>query len=184
MNLTPHSNIDLNFESSGKAKGKYLVLDTETTGLLSKQALESTDPKDLPRIIQVAWLLFDEEGRLISKHNRYILQELPIPSHSTGIHGIDDSSIHQKGEKPSVVWNDFIKDLENCDYLVAHNIDFDIPVIETELKRLQINNPFAGKRKICTMKEGKKLCKIPADDGNGYSILHWTNYIKFASMAD
>jgi PAS domain S-box-containing protein len=168
MNLTPHSNIDLNFESSGKAKGKYLVLDTETTGLLSKQALESTDPKDLPRIIQVAWLLFDEEGRLISKHNRYILQELPIPSHSTGIHGIDDSSIHQKGEKPSVVWNDFIKDLENCDYLVAHNIDFDIPVIETELKRLQINNPFAGKRKICTMKEGKKLCKIPADDGNGY----------------
>jgi PAS domain S-box-containing protein len=168
MNILPQSNIDLTFESSGKTKGKYLVLDTETTGLFSQQALESTDPKDLPRVIQVAWLLFDEEGKLIHSHNRYILQDLPIPSQSTKIHGIDDSSIHQKGEKPQVVWNDFIKDLENCEYLVAHSIDFDIPLIETELNRLHIDNPFAGKRKICTMKLGINKCKLPSEDGNGY----------------
>ena len=168
MELAPHSNIDLGFESSSGIKGKYLVLDTETCGLLPKESLEDADPETYPRVIQVAWLLFDEEGKVIDSHNRYIMQDQPIPFHSTQIHGIDDSLIIQKGEKPSAVWNDFIKSLENCDYVIAHNIDFDFPVIESELNRLHIHNPFAGKRKFCTMKLGKELCKIPSEDGNSY----------------
>ncbi len=168
MELKPLSNIDLNFESSKTTKGKFLVLDTETTGLPLKKALEGPAPKGTPRIIQVAWLLFDEDGRLIISRNRYLRQDHPIPADSIRIHGIDDSAILQKGEKPAHVWNDFIKDLENCDYLVAHNVDFDIPLIEYELSRLHIENPFAGKRKICTMKLGKNICKIPAEDGNGF----------------
>jgi PAS domain S-box-containing protein len=168
MELTPHPNLDLNFNSSETSRGKYLILDTETTGLIPKQVSESSNPTNLPRVIQIAWLLFDAEGKLINSQNRYLRQEMPIPVESTRIHGIDDASILQKGEKPAHVWNDFIKDLENCDYLVAHNIDFDIPIIESELNRLHIENPFAGKRKVCTMKLGKPICKIPAEDGNGY----------------
>ncbi len=168
MELTPHSNIDLRFEPSAKTNGKYLVLDTETTGLITKQGPAGIGQDSLPRIIQVAWLLFDEDGKRIGEHNRYILQEKPIPSYSTRIHGIDDSSAREKGEPALTVWNDFIRDIENCDYLVAHNIDFDIPVIEGELKRLKISNVFAGKRMICTMKQGKAFCKIPAADGNGF----------------
>ncbi|MDP1620969.1 MAG: DUF294 nucleotidyltransferase-like domain-containing protein [Bacteroidales bacterium] len=168
MELSSRSNVNLDFESSPGSKGKFLVLDTETTGLLPKEQLEDTDPETHPRVIQVAWLLFDADGKLIESHNRYILQEQPVPPSSTQIHGIEDATLLQKGEKPTVVWNDFLTALEQCDYLIAHNIDFDLPVIESELRRLHIHNPFAGKRKFCTMKLGRIFCKIPADDGNGY----------------
>ncbi len=168
MELASQSNVDLNFEASTRKKGKFLVLDTETTGLITKPVSESNGTEGLPRIIQVAWLLFDEEGKLIDSQNRYILQDKPIPVNSTLVHGINDAVIVQKGEKPSVVWNDFLNTVANCDFLIAHNIEFDIPVIVSELSRLHIHNPFAGKRKICTMKLGKELYRIPAEDGNGY----------------
>jgi len=167
MALIPTSNIDLRFESSEKTKGKYLVLDTETTGLIQKHK-PGNDLYELPRILQIAWLLFDSEGKLIKNHNRIIHHCQPIPATSTRIHGIDSAVIQQNGEPPHDVWADFFMDLENCDYLVAHNIDFDIQVIQGELKRQKINNPFAGKKMICTMKEGKKSCRIPAEDGNGF----------------
>lgn len=179
MEWHPHSNIDLDFESSASKAGKYLVLDTETTGLISKQSFERTDPGNLPRVIQIAWFLFDATGKKIASQNRFILQDSPIPPHTIRIHGIDDTYIHQKGEKPSNVWNDFLKDVENCEYLVAHNIDFDIPVIESELARLNIYNAFAGKRMICTMKHGMNLCKIPAEDGNGYRYPALDDLYKF-----
>jgi PAS domain S-box-containing protein len=168
MDLTPTSNIDLYFEPSPSTKGKYLVFDTETSGLLPRNPGDDPDPDTFPVVIQVAWLLFDEDGKRIDAQNRYILQNKPIPPDSTLIHGIDDAMVVQKGEKPSVVWNDFLSAVANCEYLIAHNIDFDIPVIRAELSRLHIHNPFAGKYKLCTMKLGKDLCKIPSGDGNGY----------------
>jgi PAS domain S-box-containing protein len=167
MALITTSNIDLHFDSSEKTKGKFLVLDTETTGLIQKNK-PGNDHHELPRILQFAWLLFDSQGKLIKSHNRIIHQSQPVPATSTRIHGIDDTVIQQNGEPPHEVWSDFLMDLENCDYLVGHNIDFDIQVIEGELRRQKINNPFAGKRMICTMKEGKNHCRIPSDDGNGF----------------
>jgi PAS domain S-box-containing protein len=168
MNPIPLSNIDLSFEASSSLKGKFLVLDTETSGLLPRNKAEDANPDAYPGVIQVAWLLLDAEGKLIDSQNRYILQEKPIPRQSILVHGIDDKTVIQKGEKASVVWNDFLSAVGNCDYLVAHNIDFDIPVIRAELSRLHIHNPFAGKKKLCTMKLGRDLCRIPAEDGNGY----------------
>jgi DNA polymerase III epsilon subunit-like protein len=135
MELSSRSNVDLNFEPSTGSKGKYLVFDTETTGLLPKQSLEDADRNTFPRVLQVAWLLFDGEGKLIDSHNRFILQDQPIPDSSSQIHGIYDATVLQKGEKHAVVWNDFLTVLENCEYLIAHNIDFDLPVIESELSR-------------------------------------------------
>jgi PAS domain S-box-containing protein len=168
MEATHHSNVDIGFEPSGKVRGKFLVADTETTGLITKQFSGANDRTNLPRVIQVAWLLFDEDGKRISAHNRYLFQDQPIPAQSTRIHGIDDASVHQKGESATAVWSDFVKDLENCEYFIGHNIDFDLPVIEGELQRLQINNAFAGKKMICTMKQGKAFCRIPAADGHGF----------------
>jgi PAS domain S-box-containing protein len=168
MELTSRSNVDLTFEPSISKKGKYLVIDTETTGLLPHTAFNDPNPEIFPGVLQVAWLLFDNDGKLVDAQNRYILQEKPIPVDSTLVHGIDDAAIIQKGEKPSVVWNDFLIAVADCDFLIAHNIDFDIPVIGSELSRLHIHNSFAGKRKLCTMKLGKELCRIPAEDGNGY----------------
>lgn len=167
MAYFPSSNIDLHFQSSEKSKGRYLIVDTETTGLITTQKTDN-ETNDLPRVLQIAWLLLDSQGKLLRSHNRFILQDQPIPATSTRIHRIDHAVIQQNGESPQEVWTDFLSDLENCDYLVAHNIDFDIQVIQGELKRHRINNPFAGKKLICTMKEGKNCCRIPSDDGNGF----------------
>ncbi len=162
------SNIDLQFEQSSNSKGKYLIFDVETTGLLPKNHNELTNLHEWPRILQVAWILFDEEGKQINAQNRYIKQSHPIPKKSIRIHGIDDKRIIEKGEKSITVWNDFVKDIDNCDYIVAHNIEFDITVIESELNRMNFFNRFAGKKKICTMQSGKDYCLIPDEDGSGY----------------
>ncbi len=156
------------FNTSVKNRGTYLVFDVETTGLPLRNQAEVHEHANWPRVIQICWYLFDTEGKKISMHNRFIRQSAPIPDPSIKIHKITNDLIREKGEEPRAVWNDFLHDLENCDYIVAHNIDFDVPVIESELHRIGIENPFAGKRKMCTMKLGKEIARIPSDDGHDY----------------
>ncbi|MCX5719262.1 MAG: hypothetical protein NT055_04725 [Nitrospirae bacterium] len=64
--------IKLDFEDSTKTTGKYLVFDTETTGLPINKHAPPDDFKNWPYVLQIAWLLFDDEHKLIEHNNFYL----------------------------------------------------------------------------------------------------------------
>jgi DNA polymerase III alpha subunit (gram-positive type) len=53
----------------------YLVFDTETTGLPLNYNAPLSDSDNWPRMVQIAWQLHDEEGKLIENQDYIIKPE-------------------------------------------------------------------------------------------------------------
>ena len=53
----------------------YLIFDTETTGLPQNFNAPLSDSDNWPRMVQIAWQLHDEEGKLIENQDYIIKPE-------------------------------------------------------------------------------------------------------------
>jgi DNA polymerase III subunit alpha len=142
-----------------------IIVDTETTGLPPRYQNRSgcIDPSyflewDNCRIIQIAWIVIDIEGNIVKKAD-YIIKPsfFIIPDESTAIHGISQEYANKHGAEIKSVLPEFIKDLNMCDTLIAHNIDFDYNVILAELYRYNIDLcNMKTVYRYCTMRKGSK----------------------------
>jgi len=160
--------VNLDFEDSTKTTGKYLVFDTETTGLPINKHAPPDDFQNWPYVVQIAWLLFDDERKLIEYHNFYLKQQVEIPADATNIHGITTAMMLEQGIEPSNVYANFKKAIDNTEYLIAHNIDFDIPIVHCDFLRNGMQWDFPNNRMLCTMKTGTSFCKIPPHRNGEY----------------
>jgi len=158
----------LKLEKSEQTIGKYLILDVETTGLPRDKKAPVDDFDNWPRIVQVAWILTDEKGKEINSDANYIKQHTRIPPNAVKIHGITNEICDAEGMGIQEVFDKLIADIKNTKYVVAHNIDFDIPILECEFLRAGYKRQFTRKRKICTMKKGTAFCELPRNYGYGY----------------
>lgn len=66
----------------------------------------------------------------------------------------------------STALREFMEDVRTCDYIVGHNIDFDIKMILAELKRSNMESEFteflSSDNFVCTMMKMINVCKIEA----------------------
>lgn len=120
-------------------KGVYLFLDTETTGLPKKRNADPMDFDNWPYVVEIAWLLTDEFGLQVSGDKYIVKQNVKIPQEAIRVHHITNEDMNSKGVSPKVVYREFIDAVANCDYIIAHNIDFDLPILQCELYRNGFN---------------------------------------------
>lgn len=146
-------------------KGVYLFLDTETTGLPKKRNADLMDFDNWPYVVEIAWLLTDEFGLQVSGDKYIVKQNVKIPQEAIRVHHITNEDMNSKGVSPKVVYREFIEAVVNCDYIIAHNIDFDLPILQCELYRNGFNVSLYEKKHFCTMKAGKDFCY--SFDANG-----------------
>ncbi|MFA7304019.1 MAG: 3'-5' exonuclease, partial [Methanoregula sp.] len=143
-----------------------LFLDTETTGLPKYYA--TNDSEKWPRIVQLAWSLYDREGNRESQNSFIIYPtDFTIPPDSARIHGITTERAKSEGVSLHKVLPLFNADVEKANIIIAHNADFDLPIIKTEFLRCRMATNLAGKQKFCTMKAPGivSYCKIPNSSG-------------------
>lgn len=141
---------------------KYLVFDTETTGMPRNWNAPISDVNNWPRVVQLAWILVDSEGNEIDRKDRIIKPDgYSIPPDVTRIHGISTDRAIQEGAELPFVLDEFETALNKSDVVVAHNIDFDYKVLGSEFYRLKNRNPMDQYEQICTMKESTDYCAIP-----------------------
>lgn len=144
---------------------RILVFDTETTGLPTYRNASVSDSDAWPHIVQWSWIVFDMKKQAIVSIHDHIMR-LPtnksIPEESTKIHGITNERMRKEGRFFKDVYSQFVADYETCNYLVAHNLEFDRKMIEAECFRnhLPVNSIWTRKRltEYCTMKRSKALC--------------------------
>ncbi len=160
--------IKFEFDDSTKTTGKYLVFDAETTGFPINRYASPSDFISWPYIVQIAWILFDDEQKLIEHNDFYLKQPIKIPADATNIHGITTAMMLEKGIEPSIVYANFKKAIDNAEYIIAHNIDYDIPVVHCEFLRNGMKWDFPNNRLLCTMKAGTSFCKIPPHHNGEY----------------
>jgi DNA polymerase-3 subunit epsilon len=135
-----------------------LTIDSETTGIPS--------PDFTPEIVQLAAILQDDgTRRVLGELNVIVRTSEPIPAETTAIHGIDDRMSAAYGLAPLMVEGLLISLAGMADTIVAHNLAFDMKVIQGVWP--VAHEILASKRQFCTMLESTALVGLHGTHAGG-----------------
>ena len=144
----------------------FLTFDSETTGLPKNFKAPLSDSDNWPRLVQLAWQINDNKGKLKSNKS-YIIkpQGFTIPYNSEKVHGISTEIALKEGHNLEFVLKEFENDLFLSKYIIGHNIDFDINIVGAEYYRKKIKSCLEDKIKIDTGKISKQFCNLSGGIG-------------------
>ena len=168
-----------------KRKFKYLFVDTETTGLPIKNDASYKDICNWPRLVQLGWICVSEDGEIILEDNRYIRPVgFIIPEEAAKVHGVSTAKAVHHGEDVEKVLLEFGDCAHVADFIVGHNVGYDVNVICSEFYRLNdrhlvnwhvFGEPWCDDRSydemistlpiIDTMVESVNYCRLPGYNG-------------------
>jgi DNA polymerase III epsilon subunit-like protein len=148
-------------------KAKLLLFfDTETTGVPINYKASFTDTTNWPRMIQLAYMIFKEDGTLVKQYDELIKPVgFVIPAEAERIHGISTQMAVNKGIDLAKAIREFWVDLNQVQTIVAHNMAYDYNIIGAEWVRCGKPLKSEPKEKICTMEATTKFCGIPNGKG-------------------
>jgi len=164
-------------------KRYILVFDVESTGLIPKKSANNPiSITDYPYIIQFSFILYDNLNHCIEiSYDSYIRipDDVIISNFINNLTGITNVDCCKKGRDIIDVLNAFKIAYNNCDVLVAHNIEFDMELIAIEIQRnreeimkrspdcFMLFNPIYERIKnierYCTMLKGINICNIKTE---------------------
>lgn len=150
----------------------HLFFDTETTGIPKNYRAPVTELKNWPRLVQLAWLLTDNNGNEV-KSTEYIIRPdgFSIPGEASRIHGITDEIANMSGVDLKPVLEEITSDISTARVLIAHNMQFDEKILGAEFLRMGYVNYIDGKQRECTMLSSTNFCEIPGPYGNKWPKL-------------
>lgn len=163
------------------------IFDTETTGLPYDYNAPLSDLSNWPRLVQIAWLCFDENGNEIQSKNFIIRPDgFEIPEESSDVHGITTERASEVGSDIIDVLEEFHDTVKKSELIVAHNISFDEKIIGSEMYRNGMDNYqiLLSKNKICTMKGTTHFCKIDGPYGYKWPKLSELHFKLFGAHFD
>ena len=144
----------------------YLFFDTETTGLPKNYKAPASDTDNWPRMIQIAWKIYDAEGKNTESEVFIIKPEgFEIPKEASDVHGITTGKAIEEGVDLYETLMKFREAMQKSKYLVAHNISFDEKVVAAEFIRKKVPGLNNKLLRIDTMTESTDFCKIPGKYG-------------------
>jgi DNA polymerase-3 subunit epsilon len=147
---------------------KYLVFDTETTGMVEWK-LPHTDPSQ-PKLVQLGCLLFDAEHNEINALKTLVVPLAPIHEKAFEAHGISFETAETFGVSNENVMEMFCDFVDIADAVVCHNTAFDVKVMKHAAYNAKIQTDiFAGKAIRCTKEATTKILRLPSPfKKNGY----------------
>lgn len=148
----------------------YLFVDTETSGRSPATG----------RAVQIAWILTDRVGRIVCQSSQIIRPDgFEIDPGAIRIHGITKEKAMKFGVPLEKALAEFMGALAQADVLIGHNIQFDISILQNDMRAARMGRSLMDFPKICTMRASTSWCRITKLDGkNGFkwptlSELHW-----------
>ena len=150
----------------------YLFFDTETTGIPRNYKAPVSDLRNWPRLVQLAWLLADDEAREVASA-QYIVKPggFTIPSDASRIHGITTEMAMGQGVALEEVLAAIASDISQASVLIAHNMPFDEKILGAEFLRAGRPNIVESKTRRCTMQESTDYCRLPGPYGYKWPTL-------------
>lgn len=162
---------------------RILVFDVETTGLIPKptyEMLNSANPSKkqkvpppieaYPHILQLSYIIYNLGQRSIEEtYNAYVNvnESIDISEKITEITGITRQICTERGIYLVDALAKFAEAYSRCDFIVAHNMDFDSAAINAEMRRHGMEHtmflPVDSGKLYCTMKNSIHICNIMVD---------------------
>lgn len=144
----------------------YLFFDTETNGLPKNYKGSPKDLDNWPRVIQLAWAAFDKDAQLIKSACNLIRPNgWTIPKEKFWIdNGYSTEKSLEEGVPIGGALMSFLAQHAQSEVLIAHNLDFDHPIVSAEMIREGLSTEHRPK-KFCTMQASTEYCQIPGRYG-------------------
>jgi DNA polymerase III epsilon subunit-like protein len=144
---------------------RVLVFDTETTGLLPNRFPRiASNLSKYPHIVQLSYLIYDTDThKIVHEQDDIIMlpEDVEMPEKATEVHGITKSLSTNRGIHIESALEIFALYVKQCQCIVAHNIDFDMTMIDVEGMRTNMQYPFTNEKiYYCTMNKTKELCNL------------------------
>ena len=159
---------------------KIVSFDTETNGLYRKGLPLSQQPY----ILQLSWLVInDNKDAKVRDFYIKIPDDVEIPKEATNINGITKEYLNKHGVNIQFALQEFMNDISNTDFLVAHNVSFDENMVNLEFTRLNMRSNIIDNliphncKKYCTMMNGRHICNIERENKYG-------KYIKYPKLSE
>lgn len=150
---------------------KYIFFDTECNGLPKYYNLDVCITSNWPRLIQLAWVVTDEAGNIVKRQN-YVIKPngFVINDKIAVLTSINTVRAQREGVELVDALSEFMADIEEAQFVIGHNIDFDMHIVGCELFRENMNyNKLMTKPSICTMQKSTNFCAIPSNGNHaGY----------------
>lgn len=144
----------------------YLFFDTETTGLPQNYNAPIEDLNNWPRLVQLAWSIYDKSGEKIDSSSFIIKPEgFEIPEQASSVHGITTERALKEGQKLENILQEFSQAISQAKIIVAHNMSFDEKIIGAEFLRTGVNHELFETIRVCTKEEATDYCQIPGNYG-------------------
>lgn len=168
------------FNSSSHSKfsrtppsGNLIIFDTVTNGLPLSWKADIFNISNWPRIVSISWYKIAPDGRVLGKESHIINPaEFTYKFDAVQVHGITQEYAVLHGSYLKEVLEKFEAAVSDASYLIAHNIEFDFPVILSEYSRSRISQTnLLSLKRICTMKSSKEYCNIKTPRGLKYPKL-------------
>ena len=171
---------------------RILVFDTETTGLPQTKILNPDTLHQWPTIVQFSYIIFDLSFNEIVESKDYIIKvpkNIEITEDSAKIHGITNEISSNMGIPIDEALNEFFHYLRDVDWIIGHNISFDINMVKVELLRIIYGQKLTAqqlksykydlhfitnyKNICCTLQDSIEFCNIQAIDKFGRPYLKY-----------
>lgn len=129
-----------------------IFFDTETSGVQGK-----------PFIVQLAFICAEDTGIVRSSGNFIVKPEdgVEIPKEASDIHGITTDIARKYGVPLPVAISAFNNVALTCDTVVAHNLQFDLRIMQYAYEKGGWPSRTISLRKFCTMEHLKNKVRIP-----------------------
>lgn len=182
--------------TSSNRKNYIMFFDTETTGLFPK------NNKDLllyPYITQLCFVIYDvSTHRIVKCYNEYINipSDIVIEPFITKLTGITREKCNN-GVRIVDALHEFYKSYMAIDSIVAHNLSFDVKMVETEIQRnfrdiLSVNTDICfifddairNVNRFCTMILGKPVCNIVLPKRTPSGLLMSETFVKVPKLSE
>lgn len=113
---------------------KILFFDTETTGLPKNWNAPVEQLDNWPRLVQIAWQVYNSNGDLLEEHE-YVIKPIgfTIPSEASAVHKITTEKALETGVDLLTILKVFSSSAKSCGLIVAHNYSYDYNIIGSEV---------------------------------------------------
>ncbi len=153
---------------------KLLFFDTETTSIKPGS------------ICQLSYITVDADSKpqITTGHNFFFTVEDMDPA-AEKIHGFSLEKLYElsNGQYFEDLVGEFLNDFIDADFVIGHNVQFDIKFLKHELSALYMEEEYNPKNVFCTMQYYRPICKIlrPSGDFKNPKLEEVINFLNISA---
>lgn len=143
-----------------------LFFDVSAISKVKNWKAEPTDTDNWPRMLHLAWQMYDDERKLVSFGNKIIKSDnQKITANVAKSTGVTQKQMTEDGVDLNSALLEFNEEVNKAKTIISFNWKYNASILLCEYKREKIKTDLDVKDSFCLMHESTYYCKLPSRYG-------------------